>query len=147
MARKTLVDMVKNVSTEPDSIKETAEKYSQLAKAVETVTSLDTQYKQTGKIISENKDIIKKLCSELCIDSYETPNGSKISVTEIDKSYLNEAEVLNYLRTNKLDKFIKTKEYYDETEIAMAIANNELKAEDFVPFTIEKKEVRLNFKK
>lgn len=147
MARKTLVDMVKNVSTEPDSVKETAEKYSQLAKAVETVTSLDTQYKQTGKIISENKDIIKKLCGELCIDNYETPNGSKISITEIDKSYLNEAEVLNYLRTNKLDKFIKTKEYYDETEIAMAIANNELKAEDFVPFTIEKKEVRLNFKK
>lgn len=118
-----------------------------LTAAIDKVYALDADYKATGKIITENKNTIKEIFANKDLSEFTTDSGVKASITTIDKSTLNETEVLNYFHNHGLDKYIKTKEYFDEAEVAMAIANNELNASDFAPFMIEKTEIRLNIKK
>lgn len=146
MARKSLANIVKT-SADVERQNEEQNELKKLEECVDKVGELNDTYKTLGKQLTENKDTIRTLLSKLKYDDYTSPNGTRVTTSTIDKSYLDEELVLNYLREHGLEKFIKTKEFFDQTEIAMAIANNEIAAEDLAPFRVEKVEVRLNIKK
>jgi phage host-nuclease inhibitor protein Gam len=116
-----------------------------LENAISKVAELEPNYKALDKQMTENKSIIKTLCLDLKLDTYEF-SGKKVSITHVDKSFLDIGPTIEYLKKNGLERFIKTKEYFDEAELAMAIVNNEIKAEELAPFTVQKEEVRLNIK-
>lgn len=141
---KKLINLMETKVTEN---KENTEKtkQEQLESAVAKIAEIKPTYDSLDKSYKENKDLIKNLCNELNYDNYESC-GIKISFSHVDKSYLEEGPVLEYLRKNNLTKFIKTKEYFDEAEIAMAIANNEIKAEDLSPFIVKKEQINMYIK-
>lgn len=141
MARKSLANIVKQ-NTDDEEIKR-----QKLISAVDKVGELNETYKNMGKQITENKDIIKNLLSELNMNDFTSPSGVHVTTTTIDKSFLDEQLVLTYLKEHGFENYIKTKEFFDQTEIAMAVANNEIPAADLAPFRVEKTEIRLNIKK
>lgn len=141
MARKSLANIVKQ-NNDDEEIKR-----QKLISAVDKVGELNETYKSMGKQITENKDIIKELLTELNMNDFTSPSGVHVTTTTIDKSFLDEQLVLTYLKEHGFEKYIKTKEFFDQTEIAMAVANNEIPAADLAPFRVEKTEVRLNIKK
>ena len=116
-----------------------------LENAIQKIAEIEPDYKALDKQVKENKDIIKSLCLDMKLDSYEA-HGKKVSISHVDKSYLDIGPTIEYLKKNGLEKFVKTREYFDEAELAMAIVNNEIKAEDLAQFTVQKEEIRLNIK-
>ena len=120
-------------------------KNEQLDKAIAKIAETEKDYKALESVMKQNKDTVKSLCIELGLDSYEA-HGKKVTISHVDKSYLDIGPTIEYLKKNGLEKFVKTKEYFDEAELAMAIVNNEIKAEDLAQFTVQKEEVRLNIK-
>ena len=146
MARKSLASIVKT-SADVEQHNEEQNDLKKLEEYVDKVGELNDTYRTLGKQLTENKDTIKALLSKFKYDDYTSPNGTRVTTSTVDKSYLDEQLVLNYLREHGFDKYIKTKEFFDQTEIAMAIANNEIAVEDLAPFRVEKTEVRLNIKK
>jgi len=124
---------------------ETKSKQELLDAAVEKLAEIKPEYDVLDKTFKENKETVKSLCSELGLERYEKC-GLKISFSHVDKSYLEEAPVLEYLKKNGFERFVKTKEYFDEAEIAMAIANNELSAEDLNAFIVKKEQINMYIK-
>lgn len=122
------------------------DRIEKLETAISKIAEIEPDYKQLEKQIKSEKETVKSLCIDLKYDSYESKCGKKISITHVDKSFLDEFKTLEWLRNNGLEKYIKTKEYFDEAELAMAIVNQEIKAEDLAPFTVQKEELRLNIK-
>lgn len=122
------------------------DRYEKLEKAIAKIAEVEPTYKSMEKIIKSEKDIVKSLCIDLKLDTFESRSGKKISITHIDKSFLDPAMTIEWLKNNGFEKYVKTKEYFDEAEIAMAIVNDEIKAQDLAPFTVAKEELRLNIK-
>ena len=103
----------------------TEDKYEILNKSIEKIAEIEPEYKAMDKIMKQNKDTIKSLCTELNLDSYEAC-GKKITISHVDKSYLDVGPTLDWLRNNGFERFIKTREYFDE--LAMDILNEEIKS-------------------
>ena len=104
--------------------------------------------KQENALISENKkksNEIKSILEELELDNFQDED-LKVSITVIDKSYLDETPLLKYLKDNNLEKYIRTKEYFEPDDLIIASNNGELNLEDIAKFKIEKTEKRLNVK-
>lgn len=129
-------------------VKETVkdDRIEKLENAIDKIAEIEPDYKKLEKQMKSEKEIVKSLCIDLGFDAYEGKCGKKVSISHIDKSFLDPAQTLEWLRTHGFEKYIKTQEYFDEAEIAMAIVNNEIKAEDLAPFTVAKEELRLNIK-
>lgn len=141
---KKLLNSIKNQINEKTET-ETKSKQELLDDAVSKIAEIKSNYDALDKTYKENKDTIKTLCTELGLEKYNK-NGIKISLSHVDKSYLEEGPVLEYLKKNNLSKSIKTKEYFDEAEIAMAIANNELNAAELSPFIVKKEQINIYIK-
>ena len=129
-------------------VKETVvdNRIQQLEDAIDKIAEIEPQFKTMEKVMKTQKDVVKSLCLDLKYDSFESRSGKKISLTHIDKSFLDPAQTIEWLRSHGFEHYIKTKEYFDEAELAMAIVNEEIKAEDLAPFTVAKEEIRLNIK-
>ena len=102
--------------------------------------------KSSKKEVDAYKDEVKSLFEELNINEYSV-NGIKVSITEIEKSSLKEALVIEYLKSNGLNHLVKTKEYIDESEILMAASRNEFNPLDLEPFMSVEIQKRINIKR
>lgn len=121
------------------------ELYAQLKK-------VGAEYKQNKKEEKVYKDLtskqnteIKEILTKLGIDNFEDENF-KVSISTIDKSYLDETLVLKYLREHNLEKYIRTREYFEPDDLVIASNNGEINLEDLSSMKIEKIETRLNIK-
>lgn len=121
------------------------ELYAQLKK-------VGAEYKENKKEEKVYKDLatkqnnkIKEILTKLNIDKFEDENF-KVSLTTIDKSYLDETLVLKYLKEHNLEKYIRTKEYFEPDDLIIASNNGEINIEDLSPMRIEKFETRLNIR-
>ena len=142
---KTLIETLKQKTTTEPQKTEKQIKLEKLKAACEFICQNNKSYKDLDKAINIQKNIIKSLYEELEITEVETDNG-KITISEIDKSYLDEFQTIEYLKANNLTEFIKTREYFDNAEIMMAISNGKINAAELNKFIIPKKEVRVNVK-
>ena len=102
--------------------------------------------KSSKKEVDSYKDEVKALFEELGINEYSV-DGIKVSITEIEKSSLKEALVIEYLKSKGLNHLIKTKEYIDESEILMAASRNEFNPLDLEPFMSVEIQKRINIKR
>lgn len=91
------------------------------------------------------KDRFKELADILGVTEYKD-EFVKVSITEIDKSFLREEETLNYLRKNNLTEFIHTKEFFDYAELEMAAVQKKIKPQELAQFKETKMEKRINIK-
>ena len=119
---------------------------NQLEEISQTIKTDNDAYNELNKSLKANKDKVKQLLKTLELSEYVSKNGVKMSITDIDKSFLNKQQTLEFLHNNKLDKFIHTQEYFDEAELTMAICNGEINPLDLSKFKVEKHEIRLNIK-
>lgn len=120
------------------------DKLATLAKAIDSVHDKNKDYKELESFMKSQKSTIKEIMCELNLTNFETPNGNKATVSVVDKSFMNPELTLQYLKEHGLTQFIHTREYFDEAEIAMAIANAEINAQDLAPFVVKQTEYRLN---
>lgn len=118
----------------------------------EELHALCLEYKQVheladiySKEMEEKKTKLKEMCLKMEIDHF-TESDVSIKILEIDRSYLDEKQTLEYLRKNKLKKFIHTKEFFDYAELAMAAARKEIPAEDLAKLVVKKIDRRLYVK-
>ena len=103
------------------------------------------QKKSLEKEINNDKEEATKLMTKLGLESF-TYGDSSIKMTVLDKSYLNEEAVLKYLRDKGLEKYIKTKEYFDPSEIIMASAHGEINIAELQQFKIKKEQTNFYIK-
>lgn len=96
------------------------------------------EWNSLKRFVDDAKAQIKKIMTDYNISQYTCSNGVILSHYIKDNSTLDEELVLKYLKEHGLEKFIHTKEYFDETELAMAIANGQINGADLAPFKIEK---------
>lgn len=96
------------------------------------------EWNSLKRFVDDAKAQIKKIMTDYNISQYTCSNGVILSQYIKDNSILDEELVLKYLKEHELEKFIHTKEYFDETELAMAIANGQINGADLAPFKIEK---------
>lgn len=113
---------------------------------------IGVEYKNNKKEEKRYKDLassqnneIKDILEKLNINNFEDENF-KVSITKIDKSSLDETLVLKYLKEHGLEKYIRTKEYFEPDDLVIASNNGDLNIEDLSSFKIEKFETRLNIK-
>ena len=99
-----------------------------------------------SKEVEATKSEIKIILNTLNLTEFIGDTGTTLSLSEIDKTTLNEEFTIKYLKDKGLNQFVHTKEYFDETELAMAVARGEVNPVDLAPFRIEKKEIRLIIK-
>lgn len=102
--------------------------------------------KSSKKESDSYKEVIKDIFDELNINTF-TCDNIKVNIQEIEKSSLIEPLVINYLKENKLDYLIKTKEYIDEADILMAASRGEINVIDLEPFTSTKIEKRITIRR
>ena len=121
--------------------------YAQLYKAIDAAFQVQDEYKSYEKIIKDSKNIIKEIALKHKLEKVTSTAGNTVTITEIDKSYLDVTATIDYLKKNNLSKYVKTKEYFDEAELIMDMSNGILNAADFAPLMVDKKEYRINFKK
>jgi len=91
------------------------------------------------------KERFKELADILGVNEYHD-EFVKVTITEIDKSFLREDETLDYLRKNNLTEYIHTKEFFDYAELEMAAVQKKIKPQDLAQFKEEKSERRINIK-
>ena len=117
-----------------------------LDKLLESTKSKNDACKVLTDEVKAGREEIKNILQAANETKYVGQNGISVSILDVDKTTFNQELVIKYLREKRLDKYIHTKEYFDESEIAMAMARKEIDAADFAPFTIEKHELRVLIK-
>lgn len=110
------------------------EEYMRLTETIKLLTK-----KQTAQ-----KEKIKSLMEELKTDRVYIPEVGTASLQKIDTSTLNLERVLTYFKTKEeYFKFIHTKEYLDEDEIATAVKDGQLNPEELTNYIENSQIVRL----
>lgn len=117
-----------------------------LDKLLESTKSKNDACKVLTDEVKAGREEIKNILQAANETKYIGQNGISVSILDVDKTTFNQELVIQYLKEKGLDKYIHTKEYFDESEIAMAMARKEIDATDFAPFTIEKHELRVLIK-
>ena len=103
------------------------------------------EYLAIKKEVDSFKEEAKSLLDTLEISEFGDENFN-LKLTLIEKPQMNENAVIEYLKNNGLDKYIRVKEYIDPDELIIAAQRGELKVEDLQPFMSVKVEKRLNIK-
>lgn len=142
--RKTLKNII--VDKQEEAKNEVVNKQARLEEVVVACVELYKKNKDLTKRVTAYKDEIKQLFNELNILEYTATDGSKVTMSVIDKSTIDQEQLINYLKEKGLTQFIHTKEYVDENEIAYAVAQDTINAADLAPMQIEKTEYRMNIK-
>lgn len=124
---------------------ENEELYKRLDVLCAELKDNNINYNSIGKVVSSQKNELKEIFEKLNINKYDGDNFS-ISITNIDKTTLDEVRTIDYLKKNGLEKYIKVKEYIDPNELIVASQKGELKVEDLQQFMVEKIEKRINIK-
>lgn len=106
---------------------------------------LHSEYKRIEKLLGAVKDNIKIKAKDLGIMSFKD-DITKILISDVEKQYLDETPTIEYLKKNGLEKYIHTKEYFDDNEIVMGITNHEINREDLLPFFKSEKSTRITIK-
>lgn len=101
--------------------------------------------KECSNKLDLQKERFKELAEALGVNEYHD-EFVKVTITEIDKSFLREEETLKYLRDNNLTDYIHTKEFFDYAELEMAAVQKKLKPQDLAQFRETKFEKRINIK-
>lgn len=105
----------------------------------------NNQKKILEKDLDTKKVRIKEIFEALGENAYKDDDVN-VYQTITDKSYLDEANTLKFLKEHGLEKYIKTKEYFEPDELTMAILNKEIDASELAQFKVDKKEIRLYVK-
>lgn len=142
--RKTLKNII--LDKQEEAKNEIVDKQARLEEAVVACVELYKKNKDLTKRVTAYKDEIKQLFNDLGILEYTATDGSKITMSVIDKTTIDQEQLINYLKEKGLNQFIHTKEYIDENEIAYAVAQDTINASDLAPMQIEKTEYRMNIK-
>ena len=142
--RKTLKNII--LDKQEEAKNEVANKQERLEEVVTACCELYKKNNELTKRVKAYKDEIKKLFEDLHILEYTSSDGSKVTMSVIDKTSIDTEQLINYLKEKGLAQFIHTKEYVDENEIAYAVAQDTIDAADLAPMRIEKTEYRLNIK-
>lgn len=95
------------------------------------------------KMLDKLKKEFRELAEKLGIKEFESPEA-RVTITEVDKSYLDEKPTLEYLHSKGLEEFIHTKEFFDYAELGMGVTQNKIVGADLNQFLIKKIETRLN---
>ena len=88
---------------------------------------------------------IKDTMSELGLKNFIDGDLS-VTISETDKSSLDELKVIEYLKQKKLTEFIHTKEYIDMDEILYQAQNGNIPLEDLQPFVVKNIQYSLRVK-
>lgn len=99
-------------------------------------------YNALEKETDKQKAEIKEILSQLEVDNFKD-DDIKITITTIDKSYLDNELTLKYLKEHGLEKYIRTKEYFEPDDLIIASNNGELDLTEISQFKVEKTETRL----
>ena len=142
--RKTLKNVI--IEKQQEAKNEMATKQERLEEVVTACAELYKKNKDLTKRVTAYKDEIKQLLGDLNLLEYTATDGSKVSMSVIDKTTIDQEQLINYLKEKGLTQFVHTKEYVDENEIAYAVAQDTINATDLAPMRIEKTEYRLNIK-
>ena len=142
--RKTLKNII--IEKQEEVKNEIVTKQERLEEVVTACAELYKKNNDLTKRVKAYKDEIKQLFSDLNILEYTATDGSKVSMSVVDKTTIDQEQLINYLKDKGLNQFIHTKEYVDENEIAYAVAQDTINAADLAPMRIEKTEYRLNIK-
>lgn len=106
---------------------------------------LNKTSKEYNKKLDERKVEIKDILGKLDKSDFKD-DDIKITLTTIDKSYLEELPTIKYLKSKGLDKYIRQKEYFEPDELIIAANNGELNLEELAQFKVEKTEQRLTIR-
>lgn len=102
-------------------------------------------YNALEKETDKQKSEIKEILSNLGITEFKD-DDIKLTITTIDKSYLDSELTLKYLKEHGLLKYVRTKEYFEPDDLIIASNNGELNLEELSQYKVEKIETRLNVK-
>lgn len=124
----------------------------ELAAMKKELASLSLSMKENNQLKKEysnrldlQKERFKELADILGVNEYRD-EFVKITITDIDKSFLREEDTLNYLKANNLTEYVHTKEFFDYAELEMAAVQKKLKPQDLAQFRETKTERRINIK-
>ena len=103
------------------------------------------EYSKAEKELSALKKEFKELAAKMGVSQFETPEAA-VSITEIDKSFLDEKPTIQYLKDHGLSDYIHSKEYFEYAELGMGVTQNKINAAELNQFLIKKVETRINIK-
>ena len=110
--RKTLKNII--LDKQEEAKNEVANKQERLEEVVTACCELYKKNNELTKRVKAYKDEIKKLFEDLHILEYTSSDGSKVTMSVIDKTSIDTEQLINYLKEKGLAQFIHTKEYVDE---------------------------------
>lgn len=110
-----------------------------------TIRDENRQVNNMSKTLEEKKKKVKEILGMLELNEFEY-EGVKLTITEVEKSKLDEFQTIQYLKENGLNQYVKTREYFDEAELIIAAQEGLLNLKSLEQFIIHKKEIRLNIK-
>lgn len=113
-------------------LSEYADKYKEKNNELKNLESEVDAYKQN----------IKLALTKLGINEFKTAT-TKLTRIVVDKSYLDPEPTLKFLKDNGLEEYVKTKEYFDDSELVYAIQNDKLDAAKLAPFMVKKEQEQL----
>ncbi|MEG1565826.1 MAG: hypothetical protein RR342_03715 [Bacilli bacterium] len=105
----------------------------------------DKAKKAYEKKLDDQKKRFKEIVAQLDTDKFEDEDV-KVSMSTIDKSYLDPDNTLAFLKENNLNEYIHIKEFFDYSELTMAATQNKINPKDLSQFVIKKFETRITIK-
>ena len=121
------------------------EAYAKLKELVVELKTTNNQANELSKKANALKTTAKALMNDIGTDTFEE-NGVTLSLSKIDKSFLDETKTLEFLKSTGNEELVHTREYFDTTEILGKVQRGEINAEDLIPLKVDKFEIRLNIK-
>ena len=124
-----------------------------LNKLVPEYVANNEQSKVYKKLVSDGSTEIKNILTSVNMDNISV-EGYKVSVTHIDKSYMDTDKLLAFIKAEfpkeLQERVIKTREYVDEDVLESIMYKNEIDDKikaDMAKCMVEKEELRLNVRK
>ena len=130
------------------------EQIQKLSELVPNYIKNNTECNAIKKLVSKDSSEIKEIMTSLKLDDFNGVDGYSVSITHIDKSYMDTEKLLNFIKANfskeLQERVIKTREYVDEDVLESIMYKNEIDEKtvaDMSKCMVEKEELRLNIKK
>lgn len=145
-AKKTLQNIAVEGNIEGTSKEEArANNLEELQQLSMVIRDCYKTFKSAEKILEDKKQEFKKMAKELDVDLVENEK-IKISLSTVDKSFLDVEPTIAFLRNSGMTQYIHQKDYFMDEEITLAISRREIEPQDLAPFLISKSETRMNIK-
>ena len=132
----------------------TKEQIEKLKQIIPDYITNNTECNAIKKLVSKGSTEIKDIMTSLKIDTFDEIDGYTVSITHVDKSYMDMDKLLMFVKSNfpkeLQERVIKTREYIDEDALENIMYKNEIDDDtkaNMAKCMVEKEELRLNIKK